>query len=101
MPSPLATCRASSHLICKSQQDEETLAGGGQSSTSAGPASWADFPCVLGLVLPQKGAPLPAIHPSLQEPHVELGLATCPAAPGSVRHSRACRDEHGPKVDTN
>lgn len=92
--------RAPSHLV-RLQKDEETLAGGGLSCASAGPATWADFPYILGLLLPQKGAALPATHPSLQDPCAELGLGPCPAALGSVRHSQACRFQHGPKVDTS
>lgn len=98
---PLRTRRATSHLVGL-QENEETLAGGGLSCTSASPGPWVDIPCVLGLLLlPWKGAALPTTRPSLQDPCVEQGLGVYPAALGSVRHSQACRLQHGPKVDTS
>lgn len=67
------------------------LIGGGLSCTSTGPAPWANFPCVLGL-LPLRKVALPTIHPSLQDLSAERG---------PVRHSEAGCLQHGPKVDSS
>ncbi|KAL0625993.1 Protein GVQW1 [Plecturocebus cupreus] len=89
------TRRASSHPA--RLQGKKTLAGDVLSCTSASPALWADVPCVLGLTLPLEGEACP----SLQAPHVELGLELCPGTLGPARHSQACCLQHGPKVDTS